>query len=103
MAAAEIRVEVVIALGPHRVERRRLRLPDGATAGDAVRASGLIDDGDPAAIHLGCWGRLCSPGTTLRDLDRVELYRPLPVDPMEARRRRQRRDGPKAKPKPDAR
>jgi putative ubiquitin-RnfH superfamily antitoxin RatB of RatAB toxin-antitoxin module len=39
------------------------------------------------------------PGSTpLRPGDRVELYRPLTVDPKEARRLRYRRDGVKRRP-----
>jgi len=106
MAPAEIRVEVVRADGPHRVDLRQLTLPHGATAIDALRASGLVT-GWPAgqldALRLGCWGRLCEPDRVLRDRDRVELYRPLQVDPKEARRLRYRRDGLKKRVKPPRR
>ena len=103
MASAEIRVEVVADLGPQRVERRQLVLPVGATAADAVEASGLAP---PAAgvvaqgLTMGCWGRLCSPQTVLRDQDRIELYRPLRADPMHARRERFQREGLRKKTKP---
>ena len=40
---------------------------------------------------MGVWGRACEPGQVLRDRDRVECYRPLTVDPKEARRLRHRR------------
>ena len=96
MAAVEtIVVEVVHPLAPHRVLRRSVELPRGATAADALRASG-IDVAlalPPTDLQLGCWGRPCELGTVLRDRDRVELLRPLEVDPMEGRRRRLRRDG----------
>jgi putative ubiquitin-RnfH superfamily antitoxin RatB of RatAB toxin-antitoxin module len=36
------------------------------------------------------WGRVVEPATVLHDLDRVELLRPLQVDPKEARRLRYR-------------
>lgn len=128
VCADGIRVEVVIDLGPHQTARHHLRLPAGATAIDALRASGLVENsmvangdvadeavanGDVANrdvangdvenwadIHIGCWGRLVSPTSVLRDLDRVELYRPLQVDPKEARRQRYRRDGLTNKPAP---
>jgi len=36
------------------------------------------------------WGKLREPGDPLREGDRVEVYRPLKVDPKEARRQRYR-------------
>ncbi len=102
MASAEIRVEVVIATGPKRLARRELALPVGATAADALRASGLAEGltGDaPGALQLGRWGQVCAPETVLKDRDRVELTRPLQVDPKEARRLRHRRDGPTRPPR----
>jgi hypothetical protein len=39
-------------------------------------------------LRLGVWGRVQPPDTALREGDRVELYRPLSVDPKEARRLR---------------
>jgi hypothetical protein len=83
MDRAEIEVLLVRSPGPRRVEQRALRLPGGATLGDALRAAGM--DG-PA----GVWGRVRVASTPLRDGDRVELYRALTVDPKEARRLRYR-------------
>jgi putative ubiquitin-RnfH superfamily antitoxin RatB of RatAB toxin-antitoxin module len=87
---AAIRVEVVYALAD-RAESVEVRLPAGATAAEAVKASGL------AARHpgmntesIGVFGRRVSPQTRLADGDRVEIYRPLVLDPKEARRRRAR-------------
>ena len=39
---------------------------------------------------LAIFGRAVKPGDTLRDGDRVEVLRPLLIDPMQARRRRAR-------------
>lgn len=65
-------------------------LPAGATAADAVSGSGLAraHDFDAARMALGIAGRRAAPSTVLADGDRVELCRPLVVDPKEARRRR---------------
>jgi putative ubiquitin-RnfH superfamily antitoxin RatB of RatAB toxin-antitoxin module len=49
------------------------------------------------AMKAGIWGRVVGAETRLRQGDRVELYRPLKVDPKEARRLRYRRDGLKRK------
>ena len=94
--APAITVELVFGAAPQQVERIVLQLPAGATAIDALRASGLAERLTRAAfddLKLGLWGRLCEPDQVLSDLDRLELLRPLLADPMEARRRRQRRDG----------
>jgi putative ubiquitin-RnfH superfamily antitoxin RatB of RatAB toxin-antitoxin module len=92
-ASATIDVEVVYCPAPGRVDCRRLRLPAGSTAGQALDASGLIARHglDPRTIDLGVWTRACPPDTVLREHDRVEVYRPLSVDPKEARRLRYRR------------
>jgi len=101
MGPAELRIEVAYAAAPHQIELRTLTLPAGATAADALRASGLSVLADPAALdalELGIWGRKCLATTALRDRDRVELYRPLVVDPKEARRQRYRKDGVRKRP-----
>lgn len=89
-AVATIRVEVVYAPAPHRVDLSEVVLSRGATVADALRASGVLDRHrlDPAALALGVWGRRCSDAQPLKDRDRVEIYRPLRVDPKEARRLR---------------
>lgn len=85
-----LRVEVVHAL-PQGVDCARLELAAGATAADAVRASGLLVrhpelGGQP--LTLGIYGRRVRATQVLRDGDRVELYRPLREDPRNARRAR---------------
>lgn len=81
-----IRVEVVHAL-PDRQRVVAVELPEGATAREAVLASGLQARCDA----LGRFGRRIDPGTVLSEGDRVELLRRLPNDPREARRARARR------------
>ena len=108
MASAEgtpppllIQVEVAQATAPHRVERVALQLPAGTTALQALRASGLAQRLEADVLDnlvLALWGRACDPATVLRDRDRLELLRPLQVDPKEARRQRYRRDGLRKKP-----
>jgi hypothetical protein len=78
-----MRITVVQAL-PGRQAIVELELAPGATAGEAWAASGL---GSPGA-ELGVSGRRVPQGLLLEDGDRVEILRPLAVDPNEARRRR---------------
>ena len=76
------------------VHERSVELPDGATLGQALAAAGWAtaeeSDGEP---DVGVWGRKAALGQTLRDADRVEVYRPLTVDPKVARRERFRKQG----------
>ena len=74
------------------VDLCELRLPAGSCVADALRESGLAQRYpglNLAESALGVWGTFVSADQILRDLDRVEVYRPLLVDPKEARRRRQ--------------
>ncbi len=71
-----------------------IALPEAATAIDAIRASGLLErfpELDVSVQAIGIWGRACALDAPLRDGDRVEIYRPLAMDPNEARRLRARR------------
>ena len=79
-----IRVEIVRAW-PHRHESMSLRLPDGASVGDALAASGW-NDVDCAGVAV--FGLRAPPGQVLADGDRVEVLRGLRADPKDARRRR---------------
>jgi putative ubiquitin-RnfH superfamily antitoxin RatB of RatAB toxin-antitoxin module len=88
--AAEIAVEVVYALPGEQVVAH-LRLAAAATVGEAIQQSGLLrryPQIDPAAICAGVFGIKVALDAPLNDGDRVEIYRPLTVDPKEARRRR---------------
>lgn len=84
-----MRVEVCYAL-PQTQQVVVLELPEGATLGEALRASGLpaAHRLDAAPLKAGIFGRLAGADTVLRDGDRVEIYRPLTVDAKTARRRR---------------
>jgi uncharacterized protein len=80
-------VEVIVAW-PRRHLARRLQLEVGSTVAEAVVAAGfdqaLIDQVDGYSIH----GLRVQAAERVRDGDRVELLRPLRMDPKEARRRR---------------
>lgn len=87
-----ISVTVAAAI-PARQEVVEVELPEGSTVADALRCSGLearFPEIDFAAARVGIWSRPSTRGTTLRDGDRVEVYRELKADPKEMRRRRAR-------------
>jgi len=79
-----MRVEVVQARRDG-AEIVQLDLPAGATVRDALAAAGI------KSYRTGIFGKAVKPDTLLADGDRVEVYRPLTIDPKEARRRRARR------------
>jgi len=79
-----VRVEIVRAW-PHRHEVQSLLLPNGATVGDALAASGW-NDADCAGVAV--FGLRATHGQQLCDGDRVEVLRALQADPKVARRKR---------------
>ncbi|MGL9773344.1 MAG: RnfH family protein [Sodalis sp. (in: enterobacteria)] len=86
----DIRVEVVYAL-PERQYLRQLVLEEGSTLEQAIRASGLLalrQDIDLSVNKVGIFSRPAKLEDILSDGDRVEIYRPLLIDPKELRRQR---------------
>jgi putative ubiquitin-RnfH superfamily antitoxin RatB of RatAB toxin-antitoxin module len=74
-----------------------LPLAAGPTAGEAVQASGLLAEFPElreSSLALGVWGRRVDCTQRLRAGDRVEIYRPLRIDPRAARREAARADRP---------
>lgn len=85
-------VEVVYALADAQ-HRAHLELAAGTTVGEAltaVRRLTPFNQLDLEAVPVGIFGRPVTRDEVLSAGDRVEIYRPLPVDPREARRRRAR-------------
>ncbi len=86
--AARIRVEVVFAT-PEEQRLVTVGLAAPATVADAITASALAERfpaEDFDRLQAGIWGNPVARGHTLSDGDRVEIYRPLELDPREARR-----------------
>ena len=86
-------IEVVYCPRPGHCDTEQLSLPDGACVQDALVASGLCQRHGlaPELVEVGTWGRKQPLQSVLRERDRVEIYRPLRVDPKEARRQRYKR------------
>ncbi|WP_153100157.1 RnfH family protein [Paraburkholderia hayleyella] len=83
-------IEVCYAL-PEQQTRIALMLPPGATLQQALDASGILQRHpgiDLEQQKVGVFGKLKPLDTVLSDHDRVEIYRPLKVDPKAARARR---------------
>lgn len=84
-----MQVWVVYAL-PDRQALRELELPESATVAEAVARSGLLEQfPEIGSRPLACaiFGRAVADSQPLRAGDRVEILRPLQVDPKESRRR----------------
>ncbi|MFC5499910.1 RnfH family protein [Caenimonas terrae] len=93
---ARLRVTVVHSPAPRQVREWSLELPAGATVLQALQASGIAAEFPSLewnADNVGVWGRKAGAGDLLRDGDRIEVYRPLRVDPKVARRERFRTQG----------
>lgn len=85
------RLSIEVVFGDSkRQELVTLSLEPGATVAHAIAGSGLTSlfpEEDIEQCRVGIWGRPVSRERVLRDGDRVEIYRPLTLDPREARRK----------------
>jgi putative ubiquitin-RnfH superfamily antitoxin RatB of RatAB toxin-antitoxin module len=88
--AKTLAVEVAYA-SPQRQTRLTVEIAEGATVAEAIQFSGItrhFPEIDLSQNPVGIFGRRCGLDDVLRPGDRVEIYRPLQVDPKEARRAR---------------
>lgn len=86
-----ITVTVVYSAQARDVAEVTLSLDQGATVEQALVASGLVLPTSAEGAPLGgqgVWGKKVGLTHVLRDQDRLEVYRPLTVDPKVARRER---------------
>jgi putative ubiquitin-RnfH superfamily antitoxin RatB of RatAB toxin-antitoxin module len=84
-----IDVEVAFAR-PDRQEIICLQVEEGTTAVEAVQRSGIaavFPEIDPEQGDMGIFGKVLKNPSAheLRQGDRVEIYRPLKIDPKQAR------------------
>jgi len=78
-------ISVVWATVDH-VTSRSLVVPVGTQVGQAIELSGLLQKYQPTGFAI--FGQRCDLTRILSDGDRIELCRPLVVEPKAARRRR---------------
>ena len=91
--AEALHIEVVHSPAAGEMRQINMSLPAGSRVSDALRHSGLFPQGLDSGVtklKVGVWGQLKPFDHPLRDHDRVEVYRPLLIDPKDARRRRHR-------------
>ena len=85
-----LEIEIVYGL-PGKQVLKKMNVQNGCTAREAVCQSGLdeiFSELDLQTAPLGIFGKSVKDETLLRDKDRIEIYRPLLIDPKEARRKR---------------
>ncbi|MFN3235319.1 MAG: RnfH family protein [Gammaproteobacteria bacterium] len=85
-----IDVEVAYAT-PKKQFLRKVTLPEPVTIEQAIRASGVLEvfsEIDIDKVKVGVFSHQKQLQDRLEQGDRVEIYRPLTIDPKEARRRR---------------
>jgi uncharacterized protein len=88
--SARLTVEVCYALAGAQT-LLTVELPAGATLQQAIDASGILQRFPSIDLNtqkVGVFGKLKPLDTVLADHDRVEIYRPLLVDPKVSRQRR---------------
>jgi putative ubiquitin-RnfH superfamily antitoxin RatB of RatAB toxin-antitoxin module len=90
-----MKITVVYASEPLDVREWRTQLPEGSNVRQALAHCGalqalpeLIEMLATGALTVGIWGRAVRADQLLLEDDRVEIYRPLRVDPKVARRER---------------
>jgi len=95
-----LRVLVCASFAPRTVDEEWLDLPLGTTLADALRVSALAARWQAEfageKLALGIWSAKATLKSVLSDQDRIELCRPLRVDPKVARRERFQKQGAKA-------
>lgn len=88
-ATGTISVELVFGL-PDEQELIALTIDSTVTVGEAISISGIADKFPNQPIDsfaVGIWGRVVAIDQSLQQGDRIEIYRPLQIDPRDARRR----------------
>ncbi len=88
----DIPVEIAYAL-PNLQVLKKLDIPKGSNLAQAIEFSGISEQFSEIDLKngkFGIFGKLATLNTILQPHDRVEIYRPLIIDPKDARRIRAR-------------
>ena len=86
----KIMIEVAYAL-PDKQIIIPVLVTEGISVKEAIELSGVLakfEGIDLSSNLVGIFGKLTTLDKTLRDHDRIEIYRPLSADPKEIRRKR---------------
>lgn len=96
--ALRLKITLVYSPAPRQVREWMLELEPGTTVIQALSACGIFKEFPELASQpvTGIWGRKIRLDQPLTDKDRIEIYRPLRVDPKISRRERFDRQGVKS-------
>ena len=92
-------ITLVYSPAPRQVREWTLELEPGATVSQALAGCSIFEEFPGLAenrLLAGIWGRRVRLDHLVADKDRIEIYRPLRVDPKTARRERFDRQGAKS-------
>ncbi|HMS26036.1 MAG TPA: RnfH family protein [Burkholderiaceae bacterium] len=92
-----LNITVVYSPAPRQVQEKALAVRSGGTVLQALQQADMLDIALAEGHTVGIWGKKTSPTHPLEDQDRIEIYRPLKVDPKVARRERFQKQGAKSK------
>ncbi|MES2207169.1 MAG: RnfH family protein [Pseudomonadota bacterium] len=90
-----IQIEIVYAL-PERCTRIVINVPDGSTVQIALERSNFFSQYPELSLEtiaVGIFGHPVALSYNLHDQDRIEIYRPLTMDPKTRRRLRHEAKG----------
>ena len=98
--AAPLHIVLVYSPAPRVVHEFALQIAAATTVAQAIalwQASQPASDAtfDVSKARYGVWGKRVKPTYVLKSADRLEIYRPLKVDPQTARRERFAKQGAK--------
>ena len=86
-----VKIELVYVAKDKSVFHIKMELQKGATVAQALSESGIHRlHPETKDLSVGIYAKSVSLDTLLKDGDRIEIYRPLTLDPKETRRQRAR-------------
>ncbi len=86
----KLQIELIYAL-PHEQELLSIEVLEDTTVEQAIKQSDILQrypDIDLTINQIGIFSKACQLSDKLHDGDRIEIYRPLTIDPKEARKAR---------------
>ena len=93
-----MKVTIIYSPAPRQVREWMLDVAPGSDFKQAVLQCSLLSEFAEMALDnlsVGVWGKRYNLSHKLKENDRIEIYRPLRVDPKVARRERFTRQGAK--------
>jgi putative ubiquitin-RnfH superfamily antitoxin RatB of RatAB toxin-antitoxin module len=84
-----VNVELIYAPRELPLIHLRMLVVEGSSVGDVLRQSGLFQTHPEVCNYsIGIFSKIVDADVHVKSGDRIEIYRPLLIDPMEKRRQR---------------